>query len=986
MGLNIQNILVILDNMESTILVNYFNDPTAYKSIKKTQYVPYIESLIKNSTFSYREYTSFSLHYYQFSDHYNVCIIGHYSDSLNAAIYDLFNGLKTPDMSTIESNLLHAVLKATPDYVAYKNLDGEFKYVSNKVKELYPSYQTLVGKNIKDIYSPERVDEINYLDQEVYLKKTPVKRQIEIETESGVRFFDSVRTPVFDETMNPLGIISINQGISQDNQTLNQSKQFKVIQEVILDIANSFIDLSTRHINDVIHESLEKLGQSIQADRCYIFKYNFDQNEMQNTYEWCNKGITPEIDSLQHVPIIDYLEDWVMHHRQKENIIIPAISELDHDTALYKLLHMQNIQSLFTMPIFIDNTCYGFIGFDSVIKQRKWEHIPQVLKIVPNLYGNLLSRHEIYEALITANDSNQNASQEMKTLLESVSSQLMNPINELMSLYTKNNQANHSNEAEIYHINIMKSTIDNLFSLTDKSTDKNIHYSEFDLLNLLHLVIHNNKQKSLLKNNTLYMSYDYNLTNYLSSDQQKWSLIMDGMLKYMIDLSSNQTITVFTKTTQTADPYTSLRCGVDISLRQTISKKIPTKLKIVDQLLKQLKSKLQIKGTKSTYTLFFDIVVYSPKRIHTNKQMIPSLYVDLTIASSTNVLDQLKSIYGAVEVFTPSMLSKPSNLSQIKLVFIHTNNPDNYASNITSILEKIPQDATKIVMYDNQPSILYQSLVMIDYLYELPLKTSHLDTLNASYLESNNNDVSTELDADCSIMIIDDNPKVHKLFDDALKNQSIALIHVNTGKDALTLQIKPNTKMIFIDEHMPLMNGYDTAKALLETNESIKSTFILLGAKITIDQSTLFQDVLIKPLTIESIQTLVNKALKGDTEINAHPTTPALFNLSSFKKSYSKQTIRQNILTLYYGDIEKLSNMLNNGFTKKDLYLIKTSCQQLLSISSQLHTDALYQEMNDLLSKIKKDEPIYHLQEHIEQLLKETLIKLKQFMKKRPSY
>lgn len=77
--------------------------------------------------------------------------------------------------------------------------------------------------------------------------------------------------------------------------------------------------------------------------------------------------------------------------------------------------------------------------------------------------------------------------------------------------------------------------------------------------------------------------------------------------------------------------------------------------------------------------------------------------------------------------------------------------------------------------------------------------------------------------------------------------------------------------------------------------------------------------------------------------------------------------------------------MLNKGFKQKDIYLIKTSCQQLVSISSQLHTDLLHQEMNDLLAKIKQNVSIYHLHENIDHLLKQTLTKLEQYLKKRPS-
>lgn len=70
-----------------------------------------------------------------------------------------------------------------------------------------------------------------------------------------------------------------------------------------------------------------------------------------NTYEWCSKGIQPEIDFLQGVDM-DIIDWWYKAFDKKENVIIQDVETIKKDYAYtYNTLKVQNVTRLVVCPI-----------------------------------------------------------------------------------------------------------------------------------------------------------------------------------------------------------------------------------------------------------------------------------------------------------------------------------------------------------------------------------------------------------------------------------------------------------------------------------------------------------------------------------------------------------------------------------------------------------------------------------------------------------
>lgn len=139
------------------------------------------------------------------------------------------------------------------------------------------------------------------------------------------------------------------------------------LQKLLIELSSTYINIDSNELEAAIDRSLSDLGQFVNADRAYVFSYNFSNYTTSNTHEWCAKGVNPEIDHLQEVPL-DMIPFWVEKHKQGEPLYVPDVSALPEgeENSLRSILEPQGIKSLITLPMLDKDELLGFVGFDYV--------------------------------------------------------------------------------------------------------------------------------------------------------------------------------------------------------------------------------------------------------------------------------------------------------------------------------------------------------------------------------------------------------------------------------------------------------------------------------------------------------------------------------------------------------------------------------------------------------------------------------------------
>ncbi|NMC27844.1 MAG: PAS domain S-box protein, partial [Syntrophomonadaceae bacterium] len=281
-----------------------------------------------------------------------------------------------------------AILEANQAYAAMFGYENTQDLIGTSVmKQVAPSWQQEIAERISQ--------------REKGLRSTDAHEMV------GQRKDGSV-FPVFAHVNTvrlldgPVNVVFYSDISAQKQVEAALSSQVKA-QNILLDISKQFGNIVTYNIDAMINLALKQIGEFDHSDRCYVFLFSEDGSLMSNTHEWCAEGIKPEIDNLQNLPTAGF-PWWMAKLQKRENIYIPRIADLPPEAQAEKeILEEQDIQSLFIAPMVTDDKLVGYIGFDSVKKQRCWspENIV-ILESVASIIAKGLQRKAYAEALETS--------------------------------------------------------------------------------------------------------------------------------------------------------------------------------------------------------------------------------------------------------------------------------------------------------------------------------------------------------------------------------------------------------------------------------------------------------------------------------------------------------------------------------------------------------------------------------------------------------
>lgn len=158
---------------------------------------------------------------------------------------------------------------------------------------------------------------------------------------------------------------------------------------------------------EAVRSALAILGSYMNCDRTYIFEFRSDgensgqkYGKMDNTYEWCARGVSPVRDMLQDIKA-ELITDWLEAFAKKETYIIDNLDaqRQDMNPESYETLKMQNIQSLVAVPLFNGEELIGYLGIDNPPKEGR-ENIVIILQLLAYFMQAALVRikvkHDLY--------------------------------------------------------------------------------------------------------------------------------------------------------------------------------------------------------------------------------------------------------------------------------------------------------------------------------------------------------------------------------------------------------------------------------------------------------------------------------------------------------------------------------------------------------------------------------------------------------------
>ncbi|UJP64507.1 PAS domain-containing protein [Mongoliitalea daihaiensis] len=312
-------------------------------------------------------------------------------------------------------------------------------YPAYQLLFITPSVEKLTGYSFHEYLSkPElwndtiypREPQVIYEIKQSIENKGAYSKVYHITTSEGdTKWVKNTGHLVYDSVGNPIRIDGKIADVSADIRIHETMSSQLELQGLLMKIATEYINLDVRDSQEQINTSLELIGKYAEADRAYIFDYDWEKDTCTNTFEWCAADITAEIENLQEVPL-EMIPFWVETHQKKEFMYVEDVRKLSDEDGLKQILAPQGILTLIALPIFFEENIYGFVGFDYVRELRDLSGSEiSLLLLFAQILANLKNRTILEENLISAKERAEQTSQYKSQFLANMSHEIRTPLN-----------------------------------------------------------------------------------------------------------------------------------------------------------------------------------------------------------------------------------------------------------------------------------------------------------------------------------------------------------------------------------------------------------------------------------------------------------------------------------------------------------------------------------------------------------------------------
>ncbi|MDC0558989.1 response regulator [Candidatus Izimaplasma bacterium] len=763
------------------------------------------------------------------------------------------------------------------------------------------------------------------------------------------------------------------------------------IHKVIVDVSASFKNINSLNVDQIMTSSLEKIGKIMYADRAYLFTYNFSTNTMDNTHEWCNENIAPEINNLQDIPISYYLEGWVNQHLKKQTVLISDLEEIDPTSNIYKVLYPQGIKSLITLPIFVEHECYGFIGFDAIKQTQSWKELMNLFLMISEVYASVFTHDKITREIEEAKVESKAAGNVQSDFVAKVTHELRTPINGVSNaLYLiQDSGLNLEQEQYVkimeYSLDVLTSMVNNILDYSKIEKNKLLYKSsEINLENEIIKIISVNKYMANSKGIGLYLDYDYSVPTIITTDIEKLRQILNNLIINAIKYTNYGHVKIKVSVLQKEGLYNDIKfeiidTGIGISQENLNSifeefyqvgdelNKSPQGtglgLAITREFLHFLKSELYVESTVKEGSNFnFELKLHTPSNEDRLTLEKSALIIDMTSGEHSNIQAFLSAQFSQVDV---------SNVRNCRLairepydmVFVYTSNEKNFLemfSKVKPILQKVKNRMEKILLFDDVKTQSFVStLEHFDRIIEIPcssemfierITTSKQENIPTEILEETKNEKKQK------ILLVDDNNINRRVMSELLKGMYLDVKEASDGFEAIELVKQENFNMIFMDIFMPGMDGYETSKKIREL-EGVKGSIPIIAVTANDVEETRdkvvecgMNGVLSKPLRKDNLEKLLNEYFSNIINaVDEDDEELPVFNQNEFELFYEESFLRVEIIDTFINDKQSDLSRITEAFKAKDCDLIYKAFHYLKSSFTYLKATKILKVTSQIL-------------------------------------
>ncbi|MFO8057858.1 MAG: PAS domain S-box protein [bacterium] len=299
-------------------------------------------------------------------------------------------------------DMLQMILEATGDGILCGGVDGSVIFANQRFAKMWKIpdevMQTGDRGKLQEAVKDQLEDPESFLESLAWLNRSYEEYSDIIRFKDG-RVFERYSWPVIKGGEVTARVFSYREITERVKAEKRLSRRLE-LERIVSEISSEFVGLAGKDTDQGINRALASIGAFTGADRAYVFMFR-EGWAADNTHEWCEEGIEPQIKNLKGVPINKELPWFYEHVRKMQIFHVPDVSGLPEEAAEEREhFRAQAIKSLIVVPMAGGDEVIGFLGFDAVRERRTWSEDDQtLLLLVGQTFTHALSRKRSEEAL-----------------------------------------------------------------------------------------------------------------------------------------------------------------------------------------------------------------------------------------------------------------------------------------------------------------------------------------------------------------------------------------------------------------------------------------------------------------------------------------------------------------------------------------------------------------------------------------------------------
>ncbi|MFZ4547295.1 MAG: response regulator, partial [Bacteroidales bacterium] len=722
--------------------------------------------------------------------------------------------------------------------------------------------------------------------------------------------------------------------ITHQKKAEHDLKQQASLQKILMDISSKYINMPVAQIESEIMTSLKELALFVEADRAYVFNYDWTNQVASNTHEWTGNGISSYKDELQNISLLN-MYNWVEAHTKGLTIIIHDSLTLANDDFLKQILLDHEVKSLIAIPMMNDGQCIGFVGFDSVKSLHTYTEAEEILlSVFSEMLVNVRHRATLEKNLIAEKQNADNASKAKSEFLANMSHEIRTPLNGvigftdlLLKTALNKTQLEYAENANISGISLLGIINDILDFSKIEAGKMELDLIKTDIIELVEQASDIIKYHAAKKGLELLLNINPNIPRFAVVDPVRLKQILVNLLGNAIKFTEAGEVEIkltFVENDASSGQFRfSVRdTGIGISEDQqnklfsaftqadtTTTRKFGGTglgLTISNMLAKKMGGEIQIVSAKGKGSNFFFTVETEyevGEKLETNNSELKLKRV-LVIDDNDNnrlILEHTFDNWGIEFSGIDNGLSAIKLISHSKpfdLIIIDYHMPFlNGIDTIKMIREKLqlsPQILPIILLHSSSDDMeIYEECKKLGVRFNLtkPIKSqelfhylknihNHPDFLNTKDEPKDASPVTIENTIKPKPMIlIAEDVMLNRILITTLIRQmvpNVEILEATNGQEALDLFIIGKPALIFMDIQMPEMDGIEATMEIrrLEKGNGHVPIVALTAGSIKGEEEKCMRagmdSFLTKPIVQKELVLVLEKYL---SEISAKPTT-----------------------------------------------------------------------------------------------------------------